>query len=113
VQLATFATPLCRTTFTSPLIAEPLRWGEDHLKLMGEAVTVRSAATQAISAARRQARCVVSVGINECEGGTLYNTQLLFNADGTSIQCHHKITPTYHERVVWEQGDASGSACSE
>jgi nitrilase len=108
VQLATFAAPLGRTTFTSPSIAEPLRWGGDHLKSMDEAATVPSAATQAISAACRQARCVVSVEINECEAGTLYSTQLLCNADGTSIQCHHKMTPTYHERMVWEQGDASG-----
>jgi aliphatic nitrilase len=50
----------------------------------------------------------VSIGVNERDGGTLYNTQLLFDADGTLIQRRRKITPTYHERMVWGQGDGSG-----
>jgi aliphatic nitrilase len=51
---------------------------------------------------------VVSIGINERDGGTLYNTQLLFDADGTLIQRRRKISPTYHERMIWGQGDGSG-----
>ena len=51
---------------------------------------------------------VVSIGVNERDGGTLYNTQLLFDADGTLIQRRRKITPTYHERMIWGQGDGSG-----
>jgi aliphatic nitrilase len=50
---------------------------------------------------------VVSIGINERDGGTLYNTQLLFDADGTLIQRRRKISPTFHERMIWGQGDAS------
>jgi hypothetical protein len=38
----------------------------------------------------------------------LYNTQLLFDADGTLLQRRRKITPTYHERMIWGQGDGSG-----
>jgi aliphatic nitrilase len=51
---------------------------------------------------------VVSIGVNERDGETLYNTQLLFDADGTLIQRRRKISPTYHERMVWGQGDGSG-----
>lgn len=36
------------------------------------------------------------------------NTQLLFDEDGTLIQRRRKITPTFHERMVWGQGDALG-----
>ena len=50
----------------------------------------------------------MSIGVNERDGGTLYNTQLLFDADGTLIQRRRKTTPTYHERMVWGQGDGSG-----
>ena len=67
-----------------------------------------SATTDAIGEAARQAGMVVSIGVNERDGGTLYNTQLLFDADGTLIQRRRKITPTYHERMIWGQGDGSG-----
>jgi aliphatic nitrilase len=82
--------------------------GPEQRKLLDQAVTVPSAATDAIGAAARQAGVVVSIGVNERDGGTLYNTQLLFDADGTLIQRRRKISPTYHERMIWGQGDGSG-----
>jgi nitrilase len=82
--------------------------GREHLKLLDQAVTVPSPATNAISEACKEAAVVVSIGVNERDGGTLYNTQLLFDADGTVIQRRRKTTPTYHERMIWGQGDGSG-----
>src|SRR6185369_7703616 len=71
-------------------------------------VSVPSGATHAIGEACRQVGLVASIGVNERDGGTLYNTQLLFDADGTLIQRRRKILPTYHERMIWGQGDGSG-----
>jgi aliphatic nitrilase len=82
--------------------------GGEHLKLLDQAVTVPSPAIDAISDACKEAAVVVSIGVNERDGGTLYNTQLLFDADGALIQRRRKMTPTYHERIVWGQGDGSG-----
>lgn len=82
--------------------------GPEQRKLLDQSVTVPSPATDAISEAARETGMVVSIGINERDGGSLYNTQLLFDADGTLIQRRRKITPTYHERMVWGQGDGSG-----
>jgi nitrilase len=82
--------------------------GREHLTLIDQAVTVPSPATNAISEACKEAGVVVSIGINERDGGTLYNTQLLFDADGTLLQRRRKTTPTYHERMIWGQGDGSG-----
>jgi aliphatic nitrilase len=82
--------------------------GPEQRKLLDQAVTVPSPATDAISHAAMQARVVVSIGVNERDGGTLYNTQLLFDADGALIQRRRKISPTYHERMIWGQGDGSG-----
>ena len=82
--------------------------GREHLKLVDQAVEVPSPAVDAIAKACKEAGVVASVGVNERDGGTLYNTQLLFDADGTLIQRRRKITPTYHERMVWGQGDGSG-----
>src|SRR5215204_1340505 len=82
--------------------------GREHLRLLEQAVIVPSAATGAIGEACKDAGVVVSIGVNERDGGTLYNTQLLFDADGALIQRRRKITPTYHERMIWGQGDGSG-----
>jgi aliphatic nitrilase len=80
----------------------------EQIRLMREAVTVPSPATQAIADAASRAGMVVSIGVNERDGGSLFNTQLLFDADGALIQRRRKITPTYHERIIWGQGDGSG-----
>jgi len=82
--------------------------GKEHLRLLEQSVTIPSPATDAIAQAAREAGVVVSIGVNEREGGTIYNTQLLFDADGTLVQRRRKITPTHFERMVWGQGDGSG-----
>lgn len=40
--------------------------------------------------------------------GTLYNTLLTIDADGTLLNHHRKLMPTYTERMVWGAGDADG-----
>ncbi len=92
-------------------VKAPASMGKDHLQLYEEAVTVPSAATETIANAARRREVVVSIGVNERDYGTLYNTQLLFDADGTLIQRRRKITPTFHERMIWGQGDGSGLSC--
>ncbi|WP_326607442.1 aliphatic nitrilase [Streptomyces sp. NBC_01799] len=89
-------------------VQPPYMMSKEHLRLLEEAVTVPSAETDAIAEAAREAHMVVSIGVNERDGGSIYNTQLLFDADGTLIQRRRKITPTYHERMIWGQGDGSG-----
>ncbi|KJV40299.1 Nit6803 family nitrilase [Acinetobacter brisouii] len=89
-------------------VQPPFAMGKEHLKLLNESVVVPSEATAQIGKACREANMVVSIGINERAGGTIYNAQLLFDVDGSIIQHRRKITPTYHERMVWGQGDGSG-----
>jgi aliphatic nitrilase len=83
-------------------------FGDEYLKLLDQSVTVPSAAADTIGEAARKAGMVVSVGVNERDGGSIYNAQLLFDADGTLIQRRRKITPTHFERMIWGQGDGSG-----
>lgn len=66
-------------------VQAPYEMGAEHYKLLEQSVTVPSATTQAIGEAAKQAGMVVSIGVNERDGGTLYNTQLLFDADGTLL----------------------------
>ena len=89
-------------------IKAPAVMGADHLKLIDESVTVPGPVTEQIGTAAKRAGVVVAIGINERDHGTLYNAQLLFDSDGRLLQARRKITPTYHERMVWGQGDGSG-----
>ncbi|TAL21962.1 MAG: aliphatic nitrilase, partial [Aquabacterium sp.] len=57
--------------------------------------------------ARRHAMVVV-LGVNERDHGSLYNTQLIFDEQGRMRLKRRKLTPTYHERMVWGQGDGAG-----
>src|SRR5919106_714022 len=110
VQFATFPETVVPYYPYFSFVKSPLQniAGPEQRKLLDQAVTVPSPATDAMSEAARQAGVVVSIGVNERDGGTLYNTQLLFDADGTLIQRRRKISPTYHERMIWGQGDGSG-----
>lgn len=87
--------------------------GSARATLLDQAVTVPSVVTAAIAEACREAGMVVSIGVNERDGGTIYNTQLLFDADGRLIQRRRKIMPTYHERMIWGQGDGSGLCATD
>lgn len=89
-------------------IEPPMKMGAAHLKLYEEAVTVPGPVVDAVSRAARSYNMVVVLGVNEREGGSIYNTQLIFDADGTLLLKRRKITPTYHERMVWGNGDGAG-----
>ncbi len=107
VQFATFPETIVPYYPYFSFVQAPFQMGKEHQRLLEESVTVPSPDTDAIAAAAREAKMVVSIGVNERDGNTIYNTQLLFDADGTLVQRRRKLTPTYHERMVWGQGDAS------
>src|SRR5262249_7174034 len=108
VQFATFPETVVPYYPYFSFVQPPFRMAAEHHRLLEQAVTVPSAVTQSIGEACKQAGMVVSVGVNERDGGTLYNAQLLFDVDGGMLQHRRKISPTYHERLVWGQGDGSG-----
>jgi len=89
-------------------VEPPVTIGPAHLKLYEEAVVVPGPVTQALSAAARKHAMVLVIGVNERDGGTLYNAQLVFDADGSLVLKRRKITPTYHERMIWGMGDGAG-----
>jgi nitrilase len=82
--------------------------GRSHLALYEQAVSVPGPVTDQIGAAARQYGMHVLLGVNERDGGSLYNTQLLIDVAGDIVLRRRKITPTYHERMVWGQGDGAG-----
>jgi nitrilase len=89
-------------------VVPPALAGPEHMRLYQEAVDVPGPDTAAFSTAARQHGMVLVVGVNERDHGSLYNTQLVFDADGELVIQRRKITPSYHERMIWGQGDGSG-----
>lgn len=91
-------------SFVTPAVT----MGAAHLRLYEHAPTVPGPVTDAVASAARRHGMVVVLGVNERDHGTLYNTQLVFDADGKLALKRRKITPTYHERMVWGMGDGAG-----
>ena len=91
-------------SFVYPAVA----CGAEHIRLYEQAVVVPGPITDAVAERARTLSIVVVLGVNERDHGTLYNTQLIFDSDGRLLLKRRKLTPTYHERMIWGQGDASG-----
>jgi aliphatic nitrilase len=108
VQLIVFPETLLPYYPYFSFVKPPVATGADHLRLYERAPTVPGPVVQAIAERVRARGMVAVVGLNERDHGSLYNTQLVFDADGGLKLKRRKITPTYHERMIWGQGDASG-----
>jgi nitrilase len=86
----------------------PVLTGAEHIRLYDNAVVVPGPVTEAVAGAARRHGVVVALGVNERDHGSLYNAQLIFDADGRLVLKRRKITPTFHERMIWGQGDGAG-----
>lgn len=89
-------------------VLPPVLTGKEHLRLYDNAPSVPGPQTDAVAAAARRHGVVVVLGVNERDHGSLYNSQLIFDTDGTLKLKRRKITPTFHERMIWGQGDGAG-----
>lgn len=76
-------------------------------ELYNNAVEVPSSATETLADAAGRAGAYVVMGVNERAGGTLYNTLLYFDDQGSLIGRHRKLQPTHAERMIWGKGDSS------
>jgi predicted amidohydrolase len=82
-------------------------------RMASESVVVDGDSGRKLGAIAREAGVTLSVGVTERVAagvgrGTLYNALLLYGHDGSVINHHRKLVPTYTERMVWGPGDAAG-----
>ncbi|WP_019121222.1 nitrilase-related carbon-nitrogen hydrolase [Brevibacillus massiliensis] len=66
-----------------------------------------------IAQAAKEHGVVIVMGLNERVeqgpgNGTLYNSLITIGPDGSLLNHHRKLVPTYTERVIWGPGEADG-----
>ncbi len=93
-------------------------WGDPAMQeafaeLRRSSIAVPGPESDRLAATAREHEIVVVMGINErVDRGpgnrTLYNSILMFDADGTLVSHHRKLVPTFTEKLVWGPGDAAG-----
>ena len=86
---------------------------EVYAELRANSVVVPGPETEALAEAAGKLQVGIVIGVNERVNdapghGTLYNALLFFGPEGRLLNHHRKLMPTYSERMVWGQGDASG-----
>ncbi len=90
----------------TPVAASP--WFQ---KLCEAAVEVPGPQVARLAQAARDCGVHVAIGINERTARSvslLYNTMLLIGPDGTLLNRHRKLVPTWAEKLTWANGDGAG-----
>ncbi|WP_059415313.1 carbon-nitrogen hydrolase family protein [Cupriavidus basilensis] len=92
-------------------VRAPVENHEFFVRMARSAVTIDHPAIDRIRRAARAHGIVVSLGINEASKasvGCIWDTNLLIGADGSLLNRHRKLVPTYWEKLTWANGDGSG-----
>ncbi|NND60005.1 MAG: carbon-nitrogen hydrolase family protein [Gammaproteobacteria bacterium] len=76
-------------------------------QMVEQSPSVNDAAIVALRSAAVEAGVFVVIGVQEREGGTLYNSMLFIDPAKGEYRVHRKLMPTYTERLVWGRGDGS------
>lgn len=89
----------------------PTRGHEPFRALAAQALSIDGPEIAQIREAARQHDIVVSVGFTEgttASVGCLWNSNILIDSDGSVLNHHRKLVPTFYEKLVWANGDGSG-----
>ena len=82
-------------------------------RMADNSVVVAGDSGRAIGDIAKESKVTLVIGVTERVDagpgrGTLYNSLLTFGPDGSLLNHHRKLVPTYTERMVWGNGDATG-----
>jgi nitrilase len=97
-------------------VAAPIRTHEFFKRLAASAVAIDGPELALIRQTARRKGIFVSIGFTEgtkTSVGCLWNSNALISADGTILNHHRKLVPTYYEKLIWANGDGSGLRVSD
>jgi nitrilase len=89
----------------------PIRTHELFKALAASALEVDGPELARIRLTARRNGIFVSIGFTEgtkTSVGCLWNSNVLIGADGTVLNHHRKLVPTYYEKLIWANGDGRG-----
>jgi aliphatic nitrilase len=89
----------------------PIRTHELFKRLAASAVLIDGPELARIRETARRKGVFVSIGFTEgitTSVGCLWNSNALIGADGTLLNHHRKLVPTWYEKLIWANGDGSG-----
>jgi aliphatic nitrilase len=89
----------------------PIRTHELFKALAASAVAIDGPELARIRETARREGVFVSIGFTEgtkTSVGCLWNANALIGADGTLLNHHRKLVPTYYEKLIWANGDGRG-----
>jgi aliphatic nitrilase len=89
----------------------PIKNHEFFKRLAAHSIEVPGPELATLCASARENAIIVSIGISErspVSVGCLWNSNLLIGHDGTLLNHHRKLVPTFYEKLVWANGDGAG-----
>lgn len=109
-QLVAFSEAFLPGFPTWALVLPPTRQHDLTEALYRQAIDVPGPATTRLSEIASKHETILSVGITERSTrsvGTMWNANLVFGPDGSLQNHRRKLVPTWAEKLVWSNGDAS------
>jgi aliphatic nitrilase len=94
-----------------PALEAPIRTHGLFKKLAASAVAIDGPELARIRQTARRKGIFVSIGFTEGTNtsvGCLWNANALIGADGTLLNHHRKLVPTWYEKLIWANGDGRG-----
>lgn len=80
-------------------------------RMVEESIYVDGDEVNAIRAAAKQCKVLVSLGFSEkvrYSSATLFNSNILIGMNGEILVHHRKLMPTFYEKLTWAPGDGHG-----
>ncbi len=94
-----------------PAVSPPYRNHDFFERFADASIRVPGPEIFSICQAARAAKINVSIGVSESTDisvGCLWNANLLIGTDGSILNHHRKLVPTFFEKMIWANGDGVG-----